>query len=76
MKPTIEQMKEYNRLIARFNKAEVYFNDEKIPLEDKWKQENNVVALINNISLILIEIKATGYKISDDEILNGFKIQE
>ena len=65
---TADQIK-YNKLLDRFYNALDYFENGKIPWEEKEKQLENYKAILNGLNTCLSNIKI----FTDDEVLGGFK---
>ena len=66
-------MKEYNKLLERYKKAEKYFADETISIEDKQKQNENIIDLHRQIISVITRITGRGYIMTDEETEIGFR---
>jgi len=64
--------KEYNIAIARFHKMEKWCDTATI--EEQEKNFKHIVDVINNCNKLLNEIKKYDEFVTDNEILNGFKL--
>ena len=60
---------EYNKLLDRFYNALDYFENGKIPWEEKEKQLENYKVILNGLNALLGKIKI----FTEDEVLVGFK---
>lgn len=65
----LESKKEYNKLLERFNKGEIYFDRKDIPQEEKEKHLKSFQVILNRLSYLLTKIVFY----TEDEVLNGFK---
>jgi hypothetical protein len=62
----------YNKLLARFKKAAIYMDGPAdIAEKEKWMPEIQEVQL--GLSKLLLEFKRQGYKVAEEEGLEGFK---
>lgn len=62
---------QYNELLMRFYKAEMYLDDETIPLESREKQIKRASDIIAGLNALLKEIRRE-YSYTEHEVLNGF----
>lgn len=70
---TIRALKdEYNQYLLRAVKAEIYLDNEAIPRAEREKHIPAFLAIIKRLNGILQELKQTGIKYTDQEILGGF----
>lgn len=66
---------EYNKLLAREKKAELYLEDFKVSQVDKDKWMPKFVEITEQLSKFMREYKKiTGQEMQDNEVLNGFKV--
>jgi len=66
--------KKYNELLQREKKAEEYFERKDLSWEEKSKQIPNFKKILDGLEAIRIKLeKDHGYKMSSEEMLNGFK---
>ena len=77
MEITHGQLKElkvaYNRLLARYKKAEIYVDNPKISDEEKEKHMPEFRKLIKAISEAIITFSEMGVTMSDSEVMEGFE---
>lgn len=71
--PTLELMKQYNKLIDSWNRAEEYFARDDIDLATKQSRANDCHILANQIDGMINKLGDFGYKMTDEEILKGFR---
>ena len=65
---------EYNKLLERFNKAEVYFKDENVPQSEKDKHIPLYTEIVIAMSKLINEYeKLTGEDMTNELALEGFK---
>lgn len=64
----------YNKLLAREKRAEAYFDNPNIPIEEKEKYIPNFNCIIRELSKLIYEYKTTtGGNPSEEVIFDGFK---
>lgn len=73
MKPLLETMKQYNKVIASWNRAEEFFAREDITLEEKQSRADDCKLLINHLNGLIIKVRNMGYNMTDEEIMQGFR---
>lgn len=64
-----ELKRQYNELLVRLMKAEIYFEDNSISTSEKEKHIYKVKQIIDGLNKLLNQIKIY----SDYEVLNGFQ---
>lgn len=69
----LEAMRQYNELVERLIKAEVYFNRRDIEYNEKLTQVNQLKLLTNNLAGWVKHIESLGYDMTDEEISLGFR---
>jgi hypothetical protein len=52
-----ETQKEYNNLLRRWDEAEKYLNNEKVPMQERERWVNHAASLAINLSQLLNKIK-------------------
>lgn len=68
----IELKQEYNKLLARYRKAEQYLDDNTIPLLTREKYIPELQKIIDNLGTMITDIQK--YEdITEEQILYGFK---
>lgn len=71
----LELKKNYNALLEREKKAEIYLENDKVPQENREKWMPEFVKITEQLSLLMREYKkTTGTEMLDNEVLQGFKI--
>lgn len=63
-----EAKKEYNKLLKRFNDAEIYFDREDVPQSEKEKFLLNFQEILKGLNHLLSKIEVY----TEQEILGGF----
>lgn len=63
----------YNKLLSRFNKAQTYFDNESIPLDEKEKHMQELNVLVTKLNDVVAAFQNSETDITDDEILYGFR---
>jgi len=72
----LEELKvRYNRLLKRHNEGFLYLEDETLPIEEREQKIPAFREIISKMSDTLKKLKANGITATEDEILNGFKIE-
>lgn len=69
----LTQKQEFNTLMKRRDKACLLIDDDKIPVaqREKWVPEfKKILKMLDNLT---IEIRESGYEMTDSEISEGFK---
>jgi hypothetical protein len=69
----LNQMKKYNEAIESYKRSETYFEREDIPAETKIGRADDCFKLVNHITGIMKKVEELGYKMTDEEILEGFR---
>ena len=69
----LELMKQYNILIERWNKAEAYFANETITVQEKETHNEELTTLHDRLVATQEEIVRNGYEMSKDEVARGFR---
>lgn len=66
--------KEYNKLLKRAKQAEHYLDSVQVPEDklNKWIKAFQEITIVLSFLIQRFEV-AAGRKMTDDEILNGFK---
>lgn len=67
--------KRYNKLLAIENEAGDWLDNNDIPLHIRDEKIPAFRKIIDSLNLILRELKQKGVEATEDEILNGFKIE-
>jgi len=67
----IVKMQEFNTLIDRKNKGEIFLNDPEIPNEEKIKHIDTYLKLQNNIVELQAVINDLGYQITATDLWFG-----
>lgn len=70
-----ELKKQYNKLIKIHNEIGKWLDDINVPIEEKEPKIQDFYKLIVKLSNILKKLKSKGIEFTEDEILNGFKIE-
>ena len=63
----------YNALITRQKKAEQYFNNNDLSIEERERHMPEFQSVMRRINEAITMLKEKGIPISEDEILNGFR---
>ena len=64
---------QYNNALARYKKAEKFFNAENVPLEQKERFFNEFNKVVRALSLMMKDFKTLyGREMTDKEINEGF----
>jgi hypothetical protein len=71
--PTLELMKQYNKLIESWKRAEEYFAREDIDIETKQGRATDCHILSNQIDGMITKLGEFGYQMTTEEILEGFR---
>ena len=70
-----ELKKQYNKLIKIHNEIGKWLDDINVPIEEKEPRIPDFYKLIVKLGSILKKLKSKGIEFTEDEILNGFKIE-
>lgn len=66
---------EYNQYLLREVKAEIYLDDEAIPIAEREKHIPAYQAIVKRLNEILHEFSQVGVHFTDREVLGGFAIE-
>lgn len=64
---------EYNKLLEREKKAAQYLDDNTKPIAEREKWIPQYKNIIDRLGAIIDELRQLGYKMTDNEIIEGFK---
>lgn len=71
----LEFKQNYNKLLEREKKAELFLENPKVTQADKDKWMPKFVEITEQLSKFMREYKQlTGQEMQDNEVLNGFKV--
>jgi len=63
----------YNSLVNSYKRVEIYLDDNNVPMAEREKKLPEFYGILNNITIVLGEIKNLNCEMTSEEILNGFK---
>jgi hypothetical protein len=66
----------YNEVLQRHNKGAKYLDDMSVSLEEKEKWSGEFKDILRSMDELVKAIEEQGYKVTDDEILNGFGVEK
>lgn len=61
----------HNELCERFARAEKYFSDENIPVDQKILHKDRVIRLMKDIEASIQSIRRMGYTLTKEEEIRG-----
>jgi len=67
-------LKEYNKMLEIHYKAAAYLEDKSIPVQEREKHMGQYQLILKKLNELLAEIKKQGIPWTENEALNGFKI--
>lgn len=70
-----ELKRKYNKLIKIHNEVGLWLDDPNVPIKEKEPKIQDFYKLIVKLSSILKKLKSNGIAFTEDEILDGFKIE-
>lgn len=65
---------QYNELLVRHYKAEQFFNDINVSMEEKIYNQPMYADILHKLNQILDDFRENGVKIDDNEILGGMRV--
>ena len=68
--------KEYNKLIKRYKTGGDYLDNNGIPIEEREKWIGEFRKIIDVLNGFINEFKKLGVETTEDEIMNGFKLDK
>lgn len=71
----MDMFKKYNDLVVKYKLAEIFFDNDKVKVEEKEKRIGKVQDLYRDMSLMLKAFKAKKIEVTDIEALEGFNIE-
>ena len=66
---------EYNALLVRWKKAEIYMENEEIKYENRIKYADELYDLLQKMNYLLDQLQEQNIKTTEHEILNGFTLE-
>lgn len=73
MQTLLQLMKQYNKLIESYQRADTYFASQDVPLEEKQTRGGDIIKLFKKIDTTSKEIASHGYIMTSEENLQGFR---
>lgn len=70
-----ESMKEYNKLLKRHDAGAQYLDDNNIPIPEREKKVPAFRDIISKMNVLVSTIQKAGINVTDDEMLNGFVLE-
>lgn len=71
----LELKQEYNSLLLREAKAEIYLEDESIPVTEREKWQPEYKKIVDRLNELITQIEAEiGRKLTQSEIQGGFDV--
>jgi DNA integrity scanning protein DisA with diadenylate cyclase activity len=75
MQDITSKMNEYNKIIAKYQMAELYYDNQKIKLEDKEKFNSKLQQVVKQVGAYLKEFDRNKIEYTDTEALEGFNVE-
>lgn len=71
----MDYKKQYNILLARWQKAEIYMENETIKYEHRLKYADELYELLQKMNYILDKLQELNIPYTEQEILHGFQME-